>query len=306
MQGAVLGVVAATGCRTVARSVHRRRLRLVQRIGPYVDAGASDDRPWRRRVPESSALARVVRDVAGRLGRRLDVILGGSASVRRRLGQYGGECDVDQFRIEQLTWAGAGLLIALSLTGAAIARGAQVSPVVVTGLAIVLSLGGALGRDRLLTAQVAQRERRMLAELPAVAEMLALSVGAGEGVIGALERVSRIARGDLAGELRRTLADARAGTPIVEALTRMTARCSSPALARFVDGIAVAVDRGTPLADVLRAQAGDVRDERRRALLEAGGRKEIAMLFPVVFLVLPVTVVFALYPGFANLSLAVG
>ena len=63
---------------------------------------------------------------------------------------------------------------------------------------------------------------------------------------------------------------------------------------------------GLSLADVLRAQAGDVREERRRALLETGGRKEIAMLFPVVFLVLPVTVVFALYPGFANLSLAVG
>jgi tight adherence protein C len=73
----------------------------------------------------------------------------------------------------------------------------------------------------------------------------------------------------------------------------------------LVDGIVVAVDRGTPLADVLRAQAGDVREERRRALLDVGGRKEIAMLFPVVFLVLPVTVVFALYPGFANLSLAV-
>jgi tight adherence protein C len=145
----------------------------------------------------------------------------------------------------------------------------------------------------------------MLAELPAIAEMLALSVGAGEGVSGALDRVSRIARGDLADELRRTLADARAGTPVVDALTRMAGRSSVPALARFVDGIAVAVDRGTPLAEVLRAQAGDVRAERRRALLAVGGRKEIAMLFPVVFLVLPVTVVFALYPGFANLSLAV-
>ena len=69
--------------------------------------------------------------------------------------------------------------------------------------------------------------------------------------------------------------------------------------------MAVAVERGTPLADVLRAQASDVREEGRRALLEAGGRKEIAMLFPVVFLVLPVTIVFALFPGFYSLQLAV-
>ena len=50
--------------------------------------------------------------------------------------------------------------------------------------------------------------------------------------------------------------------------------------------MAIAVERGTPLADVLRAQATDVREEGRRALLEAGGRKEIAMLVPVVFIVL--------------------
>ncbi len=239
------------------------------------------------------------------LVRRLDRALGGSASVRRRLAALGDDGAVEQFRVEQLTWAGAGLLVALVLPGLAMTRGAAVSPALMVVLSAVSTIGGALGRDRWLSAQVARREERMLAELPAIAEMLALSVGAGEGVTGALDRVSRIARGDLAGELRRTLADARAGTPVVDALTRMAGRSSLPALARFVDGIAVAVDRGTPLADVLRAQAGDVREERRRSLLAVGGRKEIAMLFPVVFLVLPVTVVFALYPGFANLSLAV-
>lgn len=292
--GAAVGVLAFAGGWSVARSVRRRRLRVVDRIRPYVD------RSSRIVVPRSSGSlwSQLVRDGARRLG--------GSLSVRRRLAALGeDDAAVEQFRIEQLTWAGAGLLGALMLSGLALARDARVSPMLVLVLAAGFAVGGALGRDRLLSAQVARREERMLAELPAVAEMLALSVAAGEGVLGALERVSRIARGELADELRRTLADARAGTSVVEAMTRMAARSSLPALSRFVDGIAVAVDRGTPLADVLRAQAGDVRDERRLALLEVGGRKEIAMLFPVVFLVLPVTVVFALYPGFANLSLAV-
>ena len=57
------------------------------------------------------------------------------------------------------------------------------------------------------------------------------------------------------------------------------------------------MQRGTPLAEVLRAQAQDVREEGRRALMEAGGRKEIAMMVPVVFLILPVTVLFAVFPG---------
>jgi len=36
--------------------------------------------------------------------------------------------------------------------------------------------------------------------------------------------------------------------------------------------------------------------------MEAGGRKEISMMLPVVFMVLPVTVLFAVYPGFVMLS----
>jgi tight adherence protein C len=64
----------------------------------------------------------------------------------------------------------------------------------------------------------------------------------------------------------------------------------------------IAIERGTPLADVLRAQAVDVREAGKRALLESGGRKEIAMMVPVVFLILPVTVLFALFPGYYGLT----
>jgi len=85
----------------------------------------------------------------------------------------------------------------------------------------------------------------------------------------------------------------------------MAARTSLLSVARFVDGVAVAVERGTPLGDVLRAQAHDARALSRRRLLEAGGKKEIAMMVPVVFLVLPVTVLFAVYPGLTVLDLTV-
>ncbi len=132
--------------------------------------------------------------------------------------------------------------------------------------------------------------------------LLALALAAGEGAIGALERVTRISRGELSRELARALADARSGASLVQALQGIANRTSLPPLARFVDGVAIAVERGTPLAEVLRAQAVDVREAGKRALLEAGGRKEIAMMVPVVFLVLPVTVLFALFPGFYGFS----
>jgi tight adherence protein C len=212
---------------------------------------------------------------------------------------------VEQFRVEQVLCGAGGLLAGLLVAVAAELHGSRANPVGYLILAAVFVLAGVLIRDRALSSEVARREVRMIAEFPTVAEMLALAVTAGEGPVGALDRVTRLSSGELSRELGRALAEARSGASLVSALEAMAARTSLPALSRFVDGMAIAVERGTPLADVLRAQATDVREEGRRALLEAGGRKEIAMLFPVVFLVLPVTIVFALFPGFYSLRLAV-
>ena len=104
-----------------------------------------------------------------------------------------------------------------------------------------------------------------------------------------MERVARVSIGELARELRRALAEARTGSGLVQALDGIAERTALSPLARFVDGIAVAVERGTPLADVLRAQAADVREARKRNLLEVGGRKEITMMVRSVLPDLPMT-----------------
>ncbi len=89
-------------------------------------------------------------------------------------------------------------------------------------------------------------------------------------------------------------------------LTRWRIARGLVALSRFADGLAVALERGTPLADVLRAQAGDIREASRRELIESGARREVAMMVPVVFLVLPVTIAFAFYPGAVGIRLIAG
>ena len=164
---------------------------------------------------------------------------------------------------------------------------------------------GLVWSDHALTRRAVRREARILAEFPTIAELLALAVGAGEGAVGALERVCRLSRGELSDELRRALADARAGANLPTALQGVADRTGLVGLTRFVDGIIVAVERGTPLADVLRAQAQDVREDGRRLVMEQGGKREIAMMVPVVFLILPVTVVFAVFPGLTFLRLTV-
>ena len=54
------------------------------------------------------------------------------------------------------------------------------------------------------------------------------------------------------------------------------------------------------------AQAGDIREANKRELIESGARREVLMMVPVVFLVLPVTVVFAFYPGVVGIQLIAG
>ncbi|HEY8309684.1 MAG TPA: type II secretion system F family protein, partial [Gemmatimonadaceae bacterium] len=124
---------------------------------------------------------------------------------------------------------------------------------------------------------------------------------AGEAPSNALLRVSRLTGGELARDIDTALSEARSGAPITRALTTLSDRTTLEPFARFLQGLAVAIERGTPMADVLRAQAADVREASKRALLEAGGRKEISMMVPVVFLLLPITVLFALYPGLVTL-----
>jgi tight adherence protein C len=119
----------------------------------------------------------------------------------------------------------------------------------------------------------------------------------------ALDRVVRRSGGELSTELARVLAEVRTGQPVGAAFDALAARTGVPLVARFAAVVAVAVERGTPLADVLHAQAADVREAGRRELIEIAARKEILMMVPVVFLVLPVTVLFAFYPGVLGLHL---
>jgi tight adherence protein C len=308
LEGAGLVLLAMAGLwLAVVSSPPMRRPRLDDRLAPYLRDTAQPSRLLAdgRTITPFPTVERLLGPLLRELADRVDRTLGGTVSVRRRLDQAGRHMSVEQFRVEQVLCGAAGLLAGLLVAVAAELHGSRANPVGYLILAAVFTLAGVLIRDRALSSEVVRREVRMIAEFPTVAEMLALAVTAGEGPVGALDRVTRLSSGELSRELGRALAEARSGASLVSALEAMAARTSLPALSRFVDGMAIAVERGTPLADVLRAQATDVREEGRRALLEAGGRKEIAMLFPVVFLVLPVTIVFALFPGFYSLRLAV-
>lgn len=307
--GVVLGAVGGLGLwLAVTGAPVLRRPTLDARLAPYLRDAPRPSRLLAAppTVTPFPTLERLLRPVLGDLTGGLERWVGGAQGVRRRLDQLGADMSLEQFRTEQVIWGGFGLASALALVVLSVVGGSGTSPLLLVLAAALFTVGGVLARDRYLTKQVAAREERMLAEFPTIAELLALAITAGEGAVGALERVTRISTGELTRELGRALAEARAGASLVNALEGIARRTSLAPLARFVDGVTVAVERGTPLADVMRAQAVDVREAGRRQLLESAGRREIAMMVPVVFLVLPVTVVFALFPGFYGLQLVAG
>ncbi len=296
--GAVLGLLFALGAVLIHQGLPRhRRATLDDRLAPYLrDAPRPSRLLQAQEVPLAAVIPTVLRPLVTDLAGRVESVLGGASSVRRRLLRAGRTPDTDHFRAEQVVYGFAGAALG-GLLGILFVTGRGRSPILLLLLVVLGFACGVVLRDVLLSHEAERREARMLTEFPTVAELLALAVGAGEGAAGALERVVRLSNGELSDELGRCLADARAGASLPKALEGLAERTGLSSLARFVDGIVVAVERGTPLADVLRAQAQDVREDGRRQIMEAGGKKEIAMMIPVVFGVLPVTVLFALFPG---------
>jgi len=304
--GGALGLVTSGGVVLAVRAAPPMRpVRLADRMAPYLADSPTPSRLLERPSATSAPFTvarRLFGPALGEFVRFVDRVVGGTSSVRRRLDGLGATATVEEFRLEQVIWgAVGGVLAALAVVVGGWVRGG-VSPVLAVLAGVVGVVGGVLARDWWLTQQLDRREQAMLSEFPVVADLLALAVVAGESPVDALDRVCRLTGGVLAADLRRALDAARAGRAITSALADLAEQTTLEPFSRFLQGLVVAVERGTPLADVLRAQAVDVREVGKRALLEAGGRKEISMMLPVVFLILPVTVLFALFPGLLTLT----
>ena len=160
--------------------------------------------------------------------------------------------------------------------------------------------------DRELTTQVRKYRSSLESEFPAVIEMLTLAISAGETPLSAIMRISQSAKGQLPQEFARVVTEVRNGTSLYESLDSMGRRIKSVLIRRFVDALVTATLRGAPLVEVLTLHASEARSVQRNRVLSAAGKAEISMMIPVVFLILPISILFALWPSLANLNLFAG
>jgi tight adherence protein C len=279
---------------------------LLARVAPYVfDISAvARDSAQQTTANPLPVFRALVEGPRLRLKRLLDVAAGGHEVTALRLRQAGMSLTVEDFRSRQLVWAALAGSAGIVITSFV----AQVRPLpipFIAALTVLAAGGGFVACDIHLQRRAKARGARMAAELPTVLEFLTLSLSAGEGTLDAIRRVARVSSGELSAELASVTRAVGAGLPLAETLTDLAKMLQIPAFTRAVEQITGALERGTPLTDVLRAQAQDTRDDAKRALLELSGKKEVAMLVPLVFLILPITILFAIFPGIFVLQMGV-
>ena len=280
---------------------------LSARVARYVLDVSSDARDLleRQTADPLPVFGVLLEPVATRVQWAMTSLVGGNEILAIRLRQAGSSTSVQEFRSRQLVWAAAAAAIAVA---ASLAVGSIQSIPFAAPLALILvaAVGGFLARDHLLQRASRARVQRMTKELPTVLEFLTLSLSAGESILDALRRIGRISRGELAAELSTVSREVSTGLPLADSLDRLSAQLRMPPLTRAIEQINGALERGTPLAEVLRAQAQDARENAKRELLEISGKKEVAMLVPLVFLILPITIAIAIFPGLFVLQLGFG
>lgn len=304
--GLALGLTLGLGLWSFALAVPALgRPRLLDRVAPFVSDVSTPARLHHERTLQDPlpVIGAVVAPLlhAGRA--LLTAVLGGEQQLRLRIRQAGLALTVEQLRAQQVMWGlaagAAGVLVSLTI-------GAVRSEVNAGqfALPVLAAVTGVLMRETVLKQQAMSRMRRISSEFPTVLEFLSLSLSAGESIHDSIRRVARVTSGELASEFGTVVSRTSAGVPLSTALGELGRELGHVPLERCLDHLIAALERGAPLSEILRAQARDARDVSKRELLESAGRKELLMMVPLVFLILPTTVCFAIWPGIFVLNTA--
>ena len=237
---------------------------------------------------------------------RVNLLLGASDAASRLLRQAGVDYDVGEYQIRRLGWAIGGAVSGLLLV-ALVSWGRSQSVVVgVLGALVAVLIGAVLGAgvyDRQLRRMVQARQQRLAEEFPSILELLALALAAGESLPGALSRIAQRGSGELAKEWATVMRRVELGEPLGVVLRQSAEGIGVPEIHSMVEHLSTALERGAPLAEVVRSHSADSRNDQLRAIVDRAGKAEVWMLVPLVLLILPTTVIFAVWPSLQALQL---
>jgi tight adherence protein C len=261
---------------------------LTDRLAPFLPGGDEVPRRsgWWSVATVSEVIAPLARDIGAAVGRAVGV----TEDLGRRLRRVHATVDPTSFRVRQLGWAAAALAAAVLL--AVLLRFPLALAISVPLVAALLAL--LLVEQQLLAASAAW-QRALTLELPVVTEQLAMRMGAGASLTGALERVADRGRGAVARDLTRVAARIRQGVATDRALAEWADLAAVDAVSRLVS--VLQLDRETgDLGRLLAAEARSLRQEQHRHLIEVAEKRGQQVWVPVTVAALVPGTVFIAIP----------
>lgn len=151
-----------------------------------------------------------------------------------------------------------------------------------------------------LAAQSTRLQQKLL--LPQFLDMVLIGVGAGLALRPAIGLATSHAHELVAREWRPIAQDVGGSKSLANWLDDLVRAQPDAPMSRVANHLLIATERGTPLTDALAGLSQEFRAESRRELLEMAARKDVQMMLPVVFGILPSVTVVALYPALTTLS----
>jgi tight adherence protein C len=167
---------------------------------------------------------------------------------------------------------------------------------------LLFALLGFVAPGAYINSRVRRRQASVAQELPDALDLLSVSVEAGLGFDGAVQKLTEHMDGPLIEEFELALGEMRIGEGRQEALKKMAERSASPEMSSFVRAIIQADQLGISLGRILRIQAGDTRLKRQMLAEEKAMKAPIKMLFPTVLFIFPAMFIVILGPAFLNIA----
>ncbi|HEX8745523.1 MAG TPA: type II secretion system F family protein [Thermoleophilaceae bacterium] len=153
--------------------------------------------------------------------------------------------------------------------------------------AAAIPVAGFLAPDWWLARRARERARRVRRDLPAMLDLLRVSVQAGLAPVAALAAVGRRASGPLASEWATVAREVDLGLPLADAIERAAGRLPLPEVRELAAAITRAARHGAPLGPTLAAQAAAARAARRRRIEEEAAKAGPKIQLVVALLLVP-------------------
>jgi len=269
---------------------------LVERLRPYAPGGLGSRRR-RDGVLSVESFREVIRPLSRALGERVAGMFGVTEDLATRLQRIHSPLDVTAFRVRQLAWSGIGFVIGSMLA---------VSARPPAAIAFLFIVGAPLLAFLIVEQQVASAsdrwKRRLVVELPVVAEQLAMLLSAGYSLGAGLNRVAARGRGAAAADLSRVCTRLRQGLTESEALREWAVVADVEALHRLLPVLALNRE-SSDLGRLLSEEARAIRRDLQRRLVETAERRGQQVWIPVTIAALLPGVVFIAIPFLEALSL---